>query len=167
MSVVLLLLVVVAVVTASERVDFKCTACKTLLNVLQIAIAGNATVDEVEHLFHKTICPVIARPTYFTLDVCRGIIHMYASTTWPIILAGVVQPDVLCRLVNVCGDDTNELDALRLDLRRLARHVGARQARSVIVKQLRQQTRCAQWQCAAHFARVGFARRYDVCHWWK
>jgi sphingomyelin phosphodiesterase len=119
MSVVLLLFLLVAVVTASERIDFKCTACKTLLNVLEIAIAGNATVDEVEHLFHKTICPLIARPTYFTLEVCRGIIHMYAPTTWPIILSGVVQPDVLCRLINVCGDDTNELDALRFDLLRL------------------------------------------------
>lgn len=120
MSIVCLLLVlVVAIVAGSEQVDFKCTACKTLLNVLQIAVAGNATVDEVEQLFHKTICPMIARPTYFTLDVCRGIIHMYAPTTWPIILAGVVQPDVLCRLANVCADDSNELDALRLDLRRL------------------------------------------------
>jgi hypothetical protein len=129
---------------------------------LEIAVASNATVGQVEDLFHSTICPVISRPTYFTLEVCRGIIQMYAPTAWPIILSGVVQPDVLCRLVNVCADTDNELDALRNDLRRLRNTLAPRRAthkRAVRPPVVR---RAGNGKALRISARVRFARRHDV-----
>jgi hypothetical protein len=85
----------------------------TLVNFLEIAVASNATVSQVEDLFHSD---------HLSRDRAPDVLHtggvsrhhsMYAPTAWPIILAGVVQPDVLCRLVNVCADTDDELDALR------------------------------------------------------
>jgi sphingomyelin phosphodiesterase len=113
---------------ASGESEVSCAVCGLVVSAVQGLILANKTEAEFVQLFDTYACPLIKQKSFFTLDVCQGIVRMYAPTVWPILFDGFVQPTALCRLFHACDTDGDSIDLVRSDMKRLAREIGALRA---------------------------------------